>query len=116
MRKAFPTKSKPLPTGVKNREGKLITNSKEKRKVTVEHFEHRMRKRKIKEEATEVDELDTQLFEKRIKEAMTNKSPVFEMKELEKVLKSLKPGKSKDPDNYICELFKEGVIGEDLKI
>ena len=47
---------------------------------------------------------------------MTNKSPVFEMKELEKVLKSLKPEKSKDPDNYICELFKEGVIGEDLKM
>ena len=115
MRKAFPTKSKPLPTGVKNLEGKLITKSKEKRKVTIEHFEHRMRKRAIKEEIKEVDELDTKLFEKRLKTAMTNKSPAFEMKELDKVLKSLKSGKSKDPDNFICELFKEGVIGEDLK-
>ena len=25
-------------------------------------------------------------------------------------------GKSKDPNNYICELFKEGVIGSDIKI
>ena len=25
-------------------------------------------------------------------------------------------GKSKDPNNYICELFKEGAIGQDLKL
>ena len=37
------------------------------------------------------------------------------MKELDIVLKSLKKGKSKDPDSYTCELFKEGVIGKDLK-
>ena len=116
MRKTFPTKSKPLPTEVKNLEGKFITNSKEKRKVTVEHFEHRMRKRKIKDEIKEVDDLNSKLFEKRIEKARTNKSPVFDMEELEKVLKNLKPGKSKDTDNYICELFKEGVIGDDLKI
>ena len=38
------------------------------------------------------------------------------MEELDKVLKSLKNGKSKDPDQYICEMFKEGVIGTDLKL
>ena len=32
MRKAFPRKSKPLPTGVMNVKGKVITNPKEKRK------------------------------------------------------------------------------------
>ena len=32
MRKTFPTKLKPLPTGVKNLEGKLTASSKEKRK------------------------------------------------------------------------------------
>ena len=93
MRKTFPTKSKPLPTGVKNLEGKLTTSSKEKRKVTVEHFEHRMRKRKNKDERKEVDDLNSKRFEKRIEEARTKKSPVFNMKELEKVLKNLKPGK-----------------------
>ena len=38
------------------------------------------------------------------------------MEELDKVLKSLKNGKSKDPNNYICELFKEGVVRKDLKL
>ena len=48
--------------------------------------------------------------------AKLNTSKSFEMIELEKVLKHLKLGKSRDPDSYICELFKEGVIGVDLKI
>ena len=37
------------------------------------------------------------------------------MEELDKVLKGLKTGKCKHPDNYCYELFKENVIGSDLK-
>ena len=43
-RKAYPKKVKPLPTGVKNIEGKLITNVKEKKNVILDHFHHRMRR------------------------------------------------------------------------
>ena len=38
------------------------------------------------------------------------------MAELQRVLKSLKTGKSKDPDEYIAELFKGGAVGNDLKV
>ena len=38
------------------------------------------------------------------------------MNELEKVLKNLKNEKSKDFNGYINELFKEGVVGSDLKL
>ena len=44
LRKAFPPKSKPIPTGIKNVPGKLITNPQEKKKVTFEHFKYRRRK------------------------------------------------------------------------
>ena len=115
MRKAYPKKSNPLPTGVRNVQGKVITNPKEKKNVTLEHFTHRMRKRKVKDEIKEIEALNTKLFKKRLNETKNVKSPPFEISELNKVLKSLKSGKSKDPDNYICELFKEGVIGKDLK-
>ena len=47
--------------------------------------------------------------------AKKTKSKPFDMEELNKVLKSLKTEKSKDHCGYICELFKEGVIGLDLK-
>ena len=37
------------------------------------------------------------------------------MDELNEVLKHLKTGKSKDPNDYIYELFKDGIIGSDLR-
>ena len=75
-----------------------------------------MRKREVKAEVKQIDKLNTELFEKRLDMAKNNKSKPFEMKELEKVLKNVKIGKSRDPDSYICDLFKEGVIGVDLKL
>ena len=38
------------------------------------------------------------------------------MRELDKVLSSLKSGKSRDPSGLICDLFKKPVCGADLKI
>ena len=115
MRKAFPKKNNPLPTGVKNMKGKIITNPEEKKKVTLKHFEERMRKRKVKDEVKKIVDLNEKVFKMRVNEARNNISPEFSMDELEKVLKSLKSGKSKDPENYINELFKENMIGSDLK-
>ena len=51
----------------------------------------------------------------KIRLEVTKKSTPFTMGELDQVLKSLKSGKSKDSNGYICELFKDGVIGGDLK-
>ena len=115
MKKAFPAKQTPLPTGVKNIQGKLITNPKEKKRVTLKHFEHRMRKRAIKDEIVDIRMLQEKLFNERLKKSKENKSAPFDMDELDKVLKSLKTGKSRDPDNLVCELFKIYVIGDDLK-
>ena len=38
FKKAYLKKSKPLPTGVLNVEGKIITNPEEKKKVILEHI------------------------------------------------------------------------------
>ena len=38
------------------------------------------------------------------------------MSELDKVLSSLKPGKSRDPSGLICDIFKKPVCGTDLKL
>ena len=115
FRKTYPKKSKPLPTGIKNINGKVITNPEEKKKVTIKHFEHRMRRRPKHEDVKEISETNEKTFLMRIEQARINKSPPFNMNELEKVLKSLKTGKSKDFNGYICELFKEGVLGNNLK-
>ena len=115
MRKAYPNKTKPIPTGVKDIKGRVITNPSERKQVTLDHFNHRMRKRPVNDDVKDIVELKYDIFEDMLKETQNNKSPPFNMKDLDIVLKSLKKGKSKDPDSYICELFKEGVIGKDLK-
>ena len=48
MMKAYPNKTKPIPTGVKNLKGKVVTNPEERKQVTLDHFDHRMRKRPVK--------------------------------------------------------------------
>ena len=62
MRKAFPRKSRPLPTGIMNIDGKVITNPDEKKKITKKHFEHRMRKRPQKEEVKEILKTNENVF------------------------------------------------------
>ena len=77
LRKAYPKNVKPLQTGVENEKGKVITNSTEKEAVILEHFEHRMRKIKIKEEVKDINVLNKELFEMRLKET---KIPVHNLK------------------------------------
>ena len=57
MKEAFPKKKKPLPAGVKNIEGKVITNPQEKDKIILKHFVHRMRKRPEKERFKELHKI-----------------------------------------------------------
>ena len=67
MRDAFPNKNKPLPTGVMNNHGKVITRPKEKRTVTLLHFEHRMRKRAVKDEVVELEDLNKKFLRRKLK-------------------------------------------------
>ena len=90
MRKAFPKKTVSIPTGVKNIQGKVITNPKEKKTVILNHFLHRMRKRQIKEDVQEIVKTKKEALELRLEVVKEDKSVPFQKEELEKALKSLK--------------------------
>ena len=60
--------------------------------------------------------LKTELWETRLDELLSNKSSPWNSKDLEKVLKSLKNNKTRDPMGMINEVFKPGCAGEDLKL
>ena len=75
-----------------------------------------MRKRPVKEDVKNILKLNEQLYQKRFKHAQSVKSPAFTMNELETTLKSLTTEKSRDPEFLKCDIFKEGVIGDDLKL
>ena len=115
MRRAFPKKNKPLPTGVKNIEAKVITNPEEKKHVILKHFAHRMRKRPVKDDVKDIIDLNEKLFKQRLINVKSVKSSPFSMAELTITLKNLTLGKSRDPDNIVCDIFKDGVIGDNLK-
>ena len=60
--------------------------------------------------------LKTELWESRLEELISNKSAPWNEEELEKVLKSLKNNKTRDPVGMINEIFKPGCAGKDLRL
>ena len=115
MNKAFPKKNKSIPTGVKDIEGNIITNPSKKKKVILDHFVHRICKRPPNEEVKEILNIEEETFKFRLELAKKGKSHPIHIDELEKALKSLKVGKSRDPEGFIADIFIEEVIGSDLK-
>ena len=87
MRKAYPKKIKPLPTGVKDMEKKLITNPEEKKKVIIEHFKHRMRQRPAMDNVKDILDMNKKLFQERLKSAKNVISSPFTLEELDITLK-----------------------------
>ena len=44
------------------------------------------------------------------------KTKLWSIEELDRVLKSLKNNKTRDPQGLVNEIFKPGIIGEDVKL
>ena len=95
--------------------GMLITSPNLLKSLYLRTYKHRLRQREMKTDYSEIFVLKTELWNSRMKELIENKSEPWEMENLMKVLKSLKNNKSMDPNGMINEIFKPGVIGEDLK-
>ena len=75
---------------------------KEEKNVTLQLFQHGIRKRETKNEVKEIGQWHSDILKERLKTARHIKSPPFSMIELEKVFfKSLITGKSKDPGIYV---------------
>ena len=78
-------------------------------------FTHRLRHRPIKENFSYLKFLKEELCSRRLEYTKKIKTRDWNIEDLDKVLKSLKPNKSRDPHGFLNEIFKPGVIGFDLK-
>ena len=117
LKKKVNPKVKPtLPMGKKNLQGQIITNPKELKDLYLQTFLHRLRNRPIKKGYEGIIDLQNELFKIRIESAKLKKTAPWKMTELEVVLKKIKKDKARDPEGLINELFKPGVIGDDLKL
>ena len=104
------------PTAMQDKEGKLLTSPKQISDLAVEVFSERLENRKINDQLTDLKKNKEELCHLRLDMARKNVTPNWTMIELEKVLKSMKNNKSRDPYGYINELFKENAAGSELKI
>ena len=100
-------------TAIRDSKGNLITNPEAIKQYYLEEVLIRLRKRKIHPDIIQLQSLKEKLCEKRLKLAVHRKSNHWTMGHLEKVLRSLKTGRCRDPQGYVCDIFRTG--GQDLK-
>ena len=113
-KKLFPKNSKTLPISKKNSNGRLISSPEELKDLYIETYVHRLRHRPVKPEFEELKCLKEELCSKRLELVKMKPYHPWGKDDLERVLKSLKKNKSRDPHYLINEIFKPGVIGTDL--
>ena len=102
-------------TAKKDPLGKLILNPDTFKKLYTNTYINTLRHRKMNPEVNKLKHLREYLFVLRLESAKVEKTPDWNMKQLEKTLKKLKSGKSQDPNGLVNELFQEDNIGNDLK-
>ena len=95
-----------------DKNGKLVTNREDIKKVTAEHYSKVLENRQIKEGLENHKKEREELCMKRIEMAKMNKTPDWTTKSVQTVIKQLKKNKSRDPYGYSNELIQEG--GNDL--
>ena len=111
----FPKLKPKIPVGKKNVKGQMITNPQELKELYLSTFKHRLRHRPAAPGYEDLLDKQEELFKHRLELAKMEKTPPWKMSDLEKALKSLKTDKCRDPEGIIREIFKDEVIGTNLK-
>ena len=114
-RKCFPKIKPTIPVGKKNLKDQIITNPEELKELYLETFKFRLRQRSVKPGYEDILDKQEQLFNLRLEASKRKKTIPWTLKDLDVALKSLKSGKCRDPEGLIREIFKEEVMGDNLK-
>ena len=96
--------------------GHLVTSGEKLKKLYLHTYEERLEDRKIKSGLEPLQKAKENLFELRKNEVKNKILPPWTMKQLQKVLRSLKKGKARDPLNLVNEIFRPEVAGSDLQL
>ena len=107
-------KSLELPSAKLNEKGILVSEKSELKQLYKNTYINRLSHRAMLPQYETIFNLKNYLFDLRMAVTSRIKSPDWTMAELMKVLKNLKNNKSADHFGMIYELFKPGLIGQDL--
>ena len=116
LKKQLCPRSRDPPSAMLDKDDNLITNEDQIKAMAVSAYEERLKNRPIKEGLEHILEAKEKLANKLMDEAKQNKTPPWNIQDLQIVLYKLKNNKSRDPNGLVNELFKEEAAGEDLKV
>lgn len=116
MRKTWPKVPNKIRQGKRNHRGEMVSSPAELKKLLLKEYENRLRTRPSKSDVAKIIQLKAKCFEIKLKLARNRPSPPWSMADLEQALDDLKLKKSRDPRGLVNELFKNEVIGDNLKL
>ena len=115
LKKKLCPQSRDPPTAMLDDKGNLVKNEERIQELAINAFEKRLENKPIKEGMEDIKESKEYLATKLMEVAKKNKTPPWNLKDLEKVLSQLKKDKSRDPHGLANEIFRSEVAGPDLK-
>ena len=113
-KKIWPKSGLTLPTAKRNIKGKISSSPREIRTISRE-YKDRLRSRPYRPDLENMKERKKMIFDMKMQLAQAKSSPKWTMEDLDRALGNLKNNKSRDFEGYLNEIFKNGVIGTDLK-
>ena len=102
-------------TAKKNHMGKIVSNPRDLKLLLAKEYKERLRTRPVKPEMKDIMMTKQKISEMKLKLASLKKTPEWTLKELDNALSKLKANKARDFEGFSNEIFKENIIGTDLK-
>ena len=115
LKRIWPKGGASLPVAKKNYKGKIVSGPKDIKNLLAIEYKNRLRSRPMRPDLLALKKRRQKIFQMKIKLAQKNRSPDWTESDMEKALSDLKNNKSRDPQGYINEIFKHGVIGQNMK-
>lgn len=115
LKNLCPKLSPTLPSAKRNHRGKIVSSQKDIKKLLFNEYKNRLRTRPVRKDFKSVRIRRKKIFGMKMKLSKFQKSPPWTMEDLEAALSHLKNNKSRDYEGYVNEIFKNDVIGSDLK-
>ena len=115
MKKLSPKNLPTLPTAKRNHKGIIVSGPKEIKRLLAREYKNRLRTRPMRPDIISTKIRRKKIFQMKLKLSKSRPSKKWTMEHLETALKDLKKNKSRDSEGLMNELFKDGVIGDNLK-
>ena len=114
LRKKLCPRTVDPPSAMNDKHGNLLTSDDAIKDRALEAYKERLSKNQMHDNLKEFEKDTDTLCEIRLNISKNNTTDDWTMEDLKVALKQLKDNKSRDPEGFSNELFKESVAGEDL--